>query len=273
MPNAIRLAAFVALISTVLFAGSSQIRQPKPQWKLVWSDEFDRDGLPDPQKWSYDTAGNATAWGNNELQHYTAQKLENAEVKNGKLWLTALRAETATKPYTSARLLSNESWRYGKIDVCAKLPRGRGLWPAVWMLPTDRKYGGWPASGEIDIMEHVGYEPDSVYSTVHTKSYNHLIATQRGSATALPDCAETFHCYQMEWNENEITFSVDNQLIFRFANEKKSPDEWPFDCPFHLLLNVAVGGNWGGARGVDNRVFPQAMQVDYVRVYQKINPH
>jgi beta-glucanase (GH16 family) len=137
------------------------------------------------------------------------------------------------------------------------------------MLPTNWQYGGWPESGEIDIMEHVGFEPDSVWTSVHTKAYNHVIGTQKTKGWFLPDANENFHVYSIEWTEDKVVGLVDGIPFFTFLNEKSSHREWPFDQPFHLLLNIAVGGNWGGMKGVDDAIFPQQMLVDYVRVYQK----
>ncbi len=238
---------------------------------LVWSDEFDYNGLPDPKKWSYDTQGNATGWGNNELQYYTASRLKNAEVKDGFLSITAYREDYEGFKYTSARLVTRQKgdWLYGRVEVKAKLPDGRGMWPAIWMLPTDWSYGDWPASGEIDIMENVGYDPYKIVGTVHTESYNHSIGTQRGATTTVQSCYSDFHIYAVEWEAREIRFYVDDLLYFTFKNEGTGYKAWPFDKRFHLLLNVAVGGNWGGAQGVDDSVFPRTMVVDYVRVYQK----
>ena len=271
--NRIRLSIFI--ISIWGMACSNQNR-PKHSdqngdYKLVWSDEFDYTGLPDSTRWSFDTAGNAHGWGNNEQQYYTAGRLENAEVKDGKLFITALREETNGKAYSSARLMSKGKgdWLYGKFKIRAKLPEGRGLWPAIWMLPSDWEYGGWPASGEIDIMENVGYMPDTILCTVHTKSYNHTIHTQRGDSIVIRDCYTNFHVYQLEWDPEVIRLSVDEQLVFTFTNEESSPNEWPFNKRFHILLNLAVGGNWGGMKGIDNTIFPRSMEVDYVRVYQK----
>lgn len=240
----------------------------KLERKLVWSDEFNYTGLPDSSKWSYNVGGDG--WGNNEKQFYTEKRQENASVKNGLLTITAIKESFNGAAFTSARLVSKNKgdWKYGRIEVKAKLPKGRGLWPAIWMLPTDWKYGDWPESGEIDIMEFVGYQPDSLYGTVHTGAYNHRIHTQKGSKVFRNDLSDAFHVYTMEWNENEIQLFVDKELYFTFANEKKTAHEWPFDQRFHLLLNVAVGGDWGGSRGIDDTVFPQAMQIDYVRVYQ-----
>ena len=236
--------------------------------KLGWSDEFNYTGLPDSTKWSYDTGGHG--WGNNEKQYYTQKKTENASVKNGVLSITAIKEAFDGASYTSARLVSKNKgdWKYGRFEIRAKMPKGRGLWPAIWMLPTNWKYGNWPESGEIDIMEHVGYLPDSVFGTVHTGAYNHSIGTQKGERTFRPDLADTFHVYMLNWDEGEIRIYIDDELYFTFKNEKKTHKEWPFDQRFHLLMNIAVGGNWGGTMGIDESVFPQTMEVDYVRVYQ-----
>jgi beta-glucanase (GH16 family) len=235
---------------------------------LVWSDEFDYTGLPDSKKWSYDVGGHG--WGNNELQYYTKERTENARVEGGNLIITARRETMEGREYTSARLVTKNKgdWKYGRIEVKAKLPQGRGIWPAIWMLPTEWKYGDWPASGEIDIMEFVGYEPDRVHGTVHTKSFNHSIGTQKGSSLQLTDLATASHVYAIEWLADKIDFYIDGQRYFTFINSNRGFADWPFDQSFHLLLNVAVGGNWGGAQGVDASVYPQQFVIDYVRVYQ-----
>lgn len=235
---------------------------------LVWSDEFNYNGLPDSTKWGYDVG--ADGWGNNEKQAYYAKRLQNASVKNGVLSITAIKESFEGANYTSARLTTKNKgdWKYGRLEVRAKMPKGRGVWPAIWMLPTDWKYGDWPTSGEIDIMEFVGYLPDSVFGTVHTGAYNHRIGTHKGKNTFRNDLSDAFHVYTMEWNENEIKLFIDQELYFIFKNEKKSYQEWPFDQRFHLLMNVAVGGDWGGKMGIDESIFPQPLQVDYVRVYQ-----
>ena len=163
------------------------VSYPAPARKAaapVWSDEFDYTGLPDSARWDYDLGDGCPklcGWGNNELQYYTARRLGNARVENGRLIIEAHREDFEGRQYTSARLVSRHKgdWKYGRIAVRARLPRGRGVWPAIWMLPTHWKYGGWPESGEIDIMEHVGYEPDSVYSALHTKAYNGMAGTQK----------------------------------------------------------------------------------------------
>lgn len=238
---------------------------------LVWSDEFNYTGLPDNRKWSYDTEGNATGWGNNESQYYTASRLKNAEVRDGFLSITTHREDYEGFKYTSARLVTRQKgdWLYGRVEVKAKIPDGRGMWPAIWMLPTDWSYGGWPASGEIDIMENVGYDPYKIVGTVHTEAYNHSTGTQKGASTNVQSCYSAFHIYAIEWEVQEIRFYVDDLLYFTFRNEGTGYKTWPFDKRFHLLLNVAVGGNWGGVQGIDDSVFPRSMIVDYVRVYQK----
>lgn len=243
------------------------------QYELVWSDEFDYTGSPDDTKWNYDIGDgcpNVCGWGNNELQYYT-DRIENVFVEDGILTIKAIKEDFGGKQYTSTRLISKEKgdWLYGRIEVRALLPSGRGTWPAIWMLPTDWEYGGWPDSGEIDIMEHVGYDPLSIHGTVHTKAYNHSIGTQKGNHISVSDCETEFHVYSIEWLRNRIDFYVDDKVYFSFEREFGF-ERWPFDKRFHLLMNIAVGGNWGGAEGVDENIWPQEMKIDYVRVYQNI---
>ncbi len=266
------------LLSTFLLQNCAKENDPAPPvdppnrvYQLVWSDEFDKDGLPDASRWSYDTDGNANGWGNNEAQYYTSNRLSNAEVKGGNLYITAIKEDMGGKKYTSARLItkSKGDWLYGKVEVKAILPDGRGMWPAIWMLPTDWEYGGWPSSGEIDIMENVGYDPFWIVASAHTFSYNHVLGTQKSNKVKIDDCYTAFHLYRIEWEASEYRIYVDDQLIFTFKNEGKGYKVWPFDKRFHLLLNVAVGGNWGGSQGIDDTIFPRKMVVDYVRVYQK----
>ncbi len=267
-------AIVLALISSASFAlASAQEREAsdeKPQWKLVWSDEFDYTGLPDAAKWSYDTAGNAHGWGNHELQFYTENRKENAWVENGYLTIRALKEEMNGKAYTSARLRTKGKgdWLYGRFEIRAKLPSGRGTWPAIWMLPTDGAYGGWPSSGEIDIMENVGFDPDTIVGTVHTQRFNHRLGTQKGARVSYPDNHDAFHVYALEWEADECRIYVDDQLYFTFQNDRSGFESWPFDQPFHLLLNLAIGGDWGGQQGVDDSLFPHEFVIDYVRVYQ-----
>lgn len=252
---------------------------PKPQtpqdknWAFeatpVWADEFNYTGQPDPAKWGYDTGGGG--WGNNEQQYYT-NSTDNARVADGKLSITARKEEKEGNAYTSARLVTKGKgdFLYGRFEVKAKLPTGRGTWPAIWMLPTEWAYGDWPKSGEIDIMEHVGYDQNRVHVTVHTEAYNHTKGTQKGKSKVIETASTEFHLYRVDWTPYAVRGYIDDQKVFDFVNEGKGAGTWPFDRKFHLLLNLAVGGNWGGAEGVDASVFPQAMEVDYVRVYEMI---
>ncbi len=243
-------------------------------YQLVWADEFNTAGLPDASKWAYDVGDgcpNLCGWGNNELEHYTASRSENARVENGNLVIEARREPFGSRAYTSARLVSRSKgdWAYGRFEIRAKLPSGLGTWPAIWMLPTDWSYGGWPASGEIDIMEHVGFAPETVYASIHTNAYNHTKGTQRTRGISIADAERAFHVYSIEWAEDRIDFYVDSTRYHSFVNENSGFAAWPFDQRFHLLLNIAVGGNWGGQKGVDQNIWPQQMVIDYVRVYQR----
>lgn len=267
------LALSIILLSSI--ASCSMHRDNKSEkhkMRLVWKDEFEYTGLPDPAKWGYDEGNgcpNLCGWGNAELQFYTARRAENARVEHGKLVIEARREPWQSNAYTSARLVTKGKgdWKYGRIEICAKLPTGRGTWPAIWMLPTEWAYGGWPASGEIDIMEHVGYEPDSIVATAHTQAYNHVKGTQRRSDIYNSTIETAFHVYAIEWRPERIDFFMDGTKYHSFANEQKTFAEWPYDRTFHLLLNIAVGGHWGGHKGVDETIWPQRMEVDYVRVY------
>lgn len=235
----------------------------------IWADEFEYTGAPDPAKWGNDVGG--SGWGNNELQYYT--KVGNAYAADGKLTITARKESFSGNQYTSARLVSKNKgdFLYGRFEIKAKLPTGKGTWPAIWMLPTDWAYGSWPKSGEIDIMEHVGYDQNKVHVTVHTEAYNHGIGTQKGNNKIVPTASTEFHLYRVDWTPYAIRGFIDDEQVFEFINEGKGAAAWPFDKQFHLLLNIAVGGNWGGAQGVDPTVFPQAMEIDYVRVYKLID--
>lgn len=240
-------------------------------YTLVWNDEFNGSRI-DYKKWEYEVNGNGG--GNNELQYYTP-KDDNSFVKDGRLFIVAIKEQFSgpdgTRDYTSARLrtLNKGDWLYGRIEVSAKLPSGRGTWPAIWMLPSDWEYGGWPNSGEIDIMEHVGYDPNRVHGSVHTAAYNHTIGTQRSAVLPVPTALTEFHKYAVEWFEDRIEFYINDIFYFTFSNENKGWETWPFDKRFHLILNIAVGGNWGGVQGIDSNVFPATMEIDYVRVYKK----
>lgn len=262
-------------ILTACAKNDANINEPQDTtragWTLVWSDEFSTDGLPDAKKWGYDVG--ASGWGNNEKEYYSAFRKENARVENGNLIIEARKDNYLGHEYSSARLVTTGKgdWTYGRFEIRAKLPYGRGTWPAIWMLPTkwDLGNGGWPDNGEIDIMEHVGYDPGVIHGSTHCNKYYFKINTQKTATIKIPDAMTAFHNYVLEWEENEMRIYVDDTLYFTVKNENKGWEYWPFFKDFHLLLNVAVGGDWGGAQGIDDSAFPQKMEVDYVRVYKK----
>jgi len=231
-------------------------------WTLAWHDEFDGPNV-DLTRWNYEVNGDGG--GNNELQYYTSAPT-NSWIEQGWLVIRANKEGYLGKQYTSARMNTNAKgdWLYGRIDVRAQLPSGKGLWPAIWLLPTDWVYGSWPASGEIDIMELLGDTPGKIYGTMHwgTDAAHHLSI---GGSYTLPggkSFASAFHLFSLEWSADSLKWFVDN---IPFHAEGSGP---PFDKRFHLILNVAVGGNWPGSPDATT-VFPQHMIVDYVRVYAK----
>jgi len=236
--------------------------------ELVWSDEFNYTGLPDSTKWNYAIGGHG--WGNQELQYYTENRPQNARVEEGNLIIEARFEKTEGMDFSSARLTTKNKgdWTFGRVEVRAKLPSGTGVWPAIWMFFSEHTYGGWPESGEIDIMEYVGYQPDTIHGTIHTGAYNHPQNTQRGGEIQVPTAEEEFHTYAVDWQEDRIDFFVDDNRYFSFEKESDDPAVWPFDHDFYLIMNIAVGGTWGGQEGVDTTIFPQQLVVDYVRVYQ-----
>jgi beta-glucanase (GH16 family) len=239
-------------------------------YALVWSDEFSTNGLPDTSKWVYDTGMNKQGWHNRELQYYSGPRAENAEVRDGKLVITARKeqrpaaADWGGQGYTSSRMLTRgkAEWTYGYFEVRAKLPCGKGTWPAIWMLNSG---GVWPAGGELDIAELVGREPTKVFSTVHTTSGSG--ANGSGAPTEVLDACTAFHTYQMHWTPQQARFGIDGKTHFIHKNAGTGKAQWPFDTPQFLILNIAVGGDFGGA--VDDSIFPVRMEVDYVRVYQQ----
>jgi beta-glucanase (GH16 family) len=232
---------------------------------VAWSDEFDTNGAPDPTKWTYDIGG--SGWGNNELEYYT-NTTNNAVIKDGILTIIAKKESMGGMNYTSSRMASKNGsdMLYGRIEVKAKIPAGTGTWPAIWMLPNDYAYGSWPNSGEIDIMEHVGYDPNNVHFSVHNQLYNG--GNSKTSTLNIPTAFIEFHVYRADWTPTAVKGYYDDKLIFTYANDGKGSAGWPYDKPFHILLNLAVGGNWGGIKGVDDSIFPVSMQVDYVRFYK-----
>lgn len=242
--------------------------------KLVWSDEFEYSGFPDSTKWAYsvgDGCPDLCGWGNNELQYYTEKRLKNARVKDGVLTIEVHKEDFESSAFTSAKLVTRnkQDWKYGRFEIRAKLPVGRGVWSAIWMMPTETStYGGWPKCGEIDIMENVGYDQGTVEASAHIGSFDAAMAHKKHGRLAVPDINEKFHTYVLEWESDEYRIFVDNKIYFTFKNEGTGFMEWPFDQKFYLILNIAYGGNWGGKEGLDLESLPQKMAIDYVRVYE-----
>lgn len=260
-----------SLVRTLLFLGLLQmpnilLSQTK-QRQLTWFDEFNYQGLPDSSKWSFETGGDG--WGNHELQYYTAKEGNNATVADGVLKITARKQQLGSNRFTSARLVTRgkANFTYGKIEIRAKLPAGKGLWPAIWMLGSNIGKIPWPECGEIDIMEHVGYLKDSIFGTIHTEAYNHRKGTQKGASLFIKNVYDAFHNYSIEWTPESMQFLIDDKVFYEFQNEHISSKGWPFDQPFFLIFNLAVGGDWGGKMGLDESVFPASLVIDFVRVY------
>lgn len=234
--------------------------------KLLWSADFSRDGRPDANDWGYEMGGGG--WGNNEAQEYT-DRLENAYVKDGVLHIRA--QKEADGRYTSARLITfgKHELTYGRIAVEAKLPAGSGTWPAIWMLGNACMVtGDWPRCGEIDIMEHVGWDMNHVHASLHTQTYNHMNNSQRTAQTMVEDVAGSFHTYEASWDGETLCFLIDGRLISQYRRGENGTDPgedgWPFGKPYYLILNVALAG-WGGK--VDDSVLPTEMVVRGVRMY------
>lgn len=260
------------------------VSDPRP-WSLIWHDEFDYEGSPDPTKWKHNVWPARKV--NDEDQAYTNRN-KNTRVENGKLVIEAHREDYDNAQYTSGRLHNQGlgDFLYGKVEVSARVPKGQGTWAAIWMLPSDPfRYAttceegadwqgsatcdAWPNSGEIDILEHVGYDMQLIHGTVHTKAYYWKNWEQRKASIEGQTVDTAFHKYAMEWNEEHIIISLNDVPYFIYKNEKTDWRTWPFDHPYHLILNLAVGGQWGRAGGpIDESVFPARMEIDYVRIYQ-----
>ncbi|MBK9984823.1 MAG: glycoside hydrolase family 16 protein [Saprospiraceae bacterium] len=271
--SGILLVSVFCLGALLFWSATDGIKSAPDSMKLVWSDEFDSGSMPDTTKWNYDLGDGCPdicGWGNNELQYYTDNRKENVRIEDGHLVIEARQEKMGSRDYTSTRLKSKlkGDWTYGRIVARAKLPKGLGVWPAIWMLPTEWAYGGWPASGEIDIIENVGFMPDSLFGTIHTKKFNGSLGTQVTKGVYCSTLSTEYHDYEIQWNKQKIDFLFDGSIYQTFNNNNSGFEAWPFDKTFHLLMNIAVGGNWGGKHGVDVSIWPQRMYVDYVRVYQ-----
>jgi beta-glucanase (GH16 family) len=249
------------------------MEQIKQNYHLVWSDEFDYEGAPNPDKWNYDLGNHQ--WANNELQAYT-NRPSNVYVKDGKLVIKAIKEKDGEREYTSTRLITygKQSFQYGLFEFRVKLPKGKGSWPAVWMLSDAIKTGThWPKCGEIDIIEHMGRKEDLLFFSLHSERHNHTRNDTKHYTTFVDQegVCEDFHDYVMEWTPDYFEFYVDGKSLCRYNKsddiEDQTESSWPFDQPFYLIFNIAVGGSLGGE--VVEEDLPFIMEVDHVRVYQK----
>jgi len=257
---------FIPLLLAAALALSCAAPEEPPEPVLVWAEEFSADGPPDPAVWSYEVG----LIRNQEAQYYTEGRLENARVEGGNLVIESRKEEYAGAHYTSASVntLGKREFFRGRIEVRAKIPTGRGSWPAIWMMGTNIPQAGWPECGEIDIMENVGYEPDMIYATVHTPgSVNDPGKVDRGGHIDIADPFSDFHVYAVDWHTDRLDFFVDGEKYFTYRKDTRYPHYWRFDRPFYLLLNTAIGGNWGGQQGIDDAIFPLRYVIDYVRYY------
>ena len=236
-------------------------------YQLVWDDEFDSPGKPDSSKWTYDIGMGFNGWGNQEQEYYTDSS-SNLRVENGNLVISAKNENYTGASYTSGRLVSRgkAQWTYGKFEIRARLPRGVGTWPAIWLLSATQPLS-WPADGEIDIMEEVGFDSLNVHGTCHNQTY--FGANGKGSKVNVPNLADSFHVFSVEWTGSQISWAVDSAIYYTYTNPGSGFAVWPYDLDFYIILNLAIGGSWGGQQGIDNAVFPQQMLVDYVRIYQR----
>jgi len=248
------------LLVLLLIANLSSAQ--KANRKLVWEENFNGKALNE-KSWNFEVGDGCPncGFGNNERQLYTK---DNHRLADGKLVITA---KKDGDKYTSTRITTQgkKEFKYGRFEARAKLPVGQGIWPAFWMLGQNIKTAGWPKCGEIDILEYIGREPDMVFTSLHTQdSHGNTINTKK---TKFEDIEEGFHVYAAEWDKDKIAFFVDDRLVYTFAPENKTVDNWPFQQPFYIIINMAVGGNFGGPE-VDDKIFPQEFIIDYVRVYE-----
>ncbi len=270
--QAIRASAAIGCMLSAIMspaaASAPEVLQPPPGYEMVWRDEFEGHDQPSPERWVYDTYRNRAGWYNNELQYYARERIRNARVSGGVLIVEAHREDLAPERlrdwngqrFSSARLTTSGKarWKQGFFEIRARMPCVRGAWPAIWLLP-DNHRGNW-ASGEIDIAEHIGYQPDVIHHAVHTRERNFRRGNHQQANTRVDACSG-FHNYQLLWTEDEVIIGVDGVPALVSSAEE-------FDRPMSLILNVAVGGSWAGAEGVDESAFPAPMEVEYVRVWQ-----
>ena len=262
--------------------GNDQAPTFSSNWEMLWSDEFDGEDL-DLSKWN--KLSWRPGWVNNELQAYT-ERDTNIFLESGFLVLQGLidpgfsgtdyNGNDYNADYTSGRVNTDGkfSTTYGRFDIRAKLPKGKGSWPAIWMLGESINSIGWPDCGEIDIMEHVGYDEGMIHGSIHTEEYNHMYNTQRSGSKYIENVTSTFHVYSLEWSPFYLRYLIDDEPFFFVYNDSKGDNsKWPFDDPHYIILNLAIGGDWGGVQGISTSEFPMRMMVDYVRVFKQSNSY
>lgn len=263
------LAAQATMLSASNYAADAPMAAPRGA--PSWSDEFAGPSI-DARKWRYDVSRNKLGWFNHEKQYYAAARAENARIVGGALVIEARKeklpamSDWGGQEYSSGKLISRQLFGYGFYEIRAKLPCARGTWPAIWLLPDS---GNWPDEGEIDIMEMVGWQPNFVHATLHSALFNHVRGTQRGAEKPVSTSCTEFHRYQLDWRSDAITIGVDGRGYMRVANDQPGGrGAWPFDRPYQMILNLAIGGDWGGAKGIDDAALPQRMTIDYVRYWR-----
>lgn len=237
--------------------------------KLIFKEEFNRQGQPNQKTWLYEHG----MVRNGEAQFYTRDRQENARQEGGNLVIEARKEKWEKAEVTSASLTSRKAFLHNYVEVRAKFPTGRGTWPAIWLLAESirakgDKYMPWPLCGEIDMMENVGFDPEVIHFTIHTEAYNHTKGTQKAAQVRVPRAWDEFHTYGLDWKKDRLDFYFNGKKVFTYAKEADKQEVWPFDKPHYLILNLAIGGGWGGARGIDDAIFPSKFLIDYVRVYQ-----
>lgn len=238
-------------------------------YKLVWKDDFSIDGKPNSDFWNLETGG--WGFGNDEDQFYT-DNLKNAFIKDGVLNIVGLKEDYENRNYTSAKLTTHgkKTIQYGKIVVKAKMPKGDGVWPAIWMLPNSIHEGeSWPLCGEIDIMEHVGRMPNSIHYSLHSEKYNHRKNNHKTHTMEDDTIYDNFKSYEIRWDENSITYYLDGVKQVEYIKDPNDDNEgWPYNKPYYLIINLAIGGSWGGK--IDDNIIPATMQISSVEVYERV---
>lgn len=257
---------YVSAYNNEKFITTSKTISVNINTNLVWADEFDGTGAINTTKWTHEIGTGSNGWGNGEKQYYT-NRLENARVENGKLIITAKKESYLGSNYTSARLISKGKYEftYGRIDIRAKLPQGEGTWPALWLLGANIDAVGWPACGEIDIMEHWGFNPGKISSAVHTPACHGGCGAVSIGTTTVSDYSTAFHVYSLEWTKDELRFLIDDVYKYSYKPATKNDSNWPFNKPQFIILNVAMGSSY---HSIDPNFVSSSMEVDYVRVYR-----